>query len=97
LFMRDFISRRKFIGAAALTLSSATVGAKDGTHIPGRAETSEKIWVEQKKQEKPRGMRLDSATDKLYAVKTKGPFAIPMAFTLGPVTFPSLERLMAKK
>ena len=36
--MPDFISRRKFIGTAALSISSAAVSAKDGTHLAGRAE-----------------------------------------------------------
>jgi hypothetical protein len=74
--MPDFLSRRKFIGTAALTLSSAAIGAKDGTRLSRHVEISDKIWAEKKKKYKPKGMRLGSDTDKLNAVKGKGPFAI---------------------
>ena len=68
--MTDFISRRKFIGTTAFALSSAVVGAT------GRPEIAEGIWTKPLKKDKAKGMRLGSDTDKLYAVKGKGPIAI---------------------
>lgn len=72
--MSDFLSRRKFI-SSSLVLSTVAAGAMGVTSISGTHQTSVKT-VQPKKKDKPKGMRLGSDTDKLYAIKGKGPFAI---------------------
>lgn len=74
--MTDFISRRKFIGATTLALSSTIVGVKAKAEGSDINETSDKKSFGGTKKDKPKGMRLGSDTDKLYAVKSKGPLAI---------------------
>ena len=72
--MSDILSRRKFIGSS-LVLSTVAAGATGLASISETKQTSTKT-VQLQKKDKPKGMRLGSDTDKLYAVKGKGPFAI---------------------
>ena len=74
LTMSDILSRRKFIGSSLL-LSTVAAGATGLASISDTKQTSTKT-VQLQKKDKPKGMRLGSDTDKLYAVKGKGPFAI---------------------